>query len=109
MYLPAHRFELALESRLARKSAQTYQKGIFSRFGTFPEVFEQVKELLMLKLHKIIRVSHAVACPIVFILFLKQSWQREVFKTVKINHFLVFLAVWVLFIKIFDRLRGGLC
>ena len=44
MYLPAHRFELALESRLARKSAQTYQKGIFSRFSTFPEVFEQVKE-----------------------------------------------------------------
>ena len=36
----------------------------------------------MLELHKIIRVSRVVACPIVF-LFYEQSWQREVFKVMK--------------------------
>ena len=62
----------------------------------------------MFKLHKIIRFSHAVACPILFTFFHKQSWQGEVFKTMKINYFLVFLAVWAIFPKILGRLRGDL-
>ena len=45
----------------------------------------------MLELHKIIRVSHVVAFPIV-ILFYKGSWQGGVLKVMN-NDFLVFLAV----------------
>ena len=41
-----------------------------------------------------IRVLHAVACPIVFLLFYDQVWQGEVLKRMKNDHFLVFLAVW---------------
>ena len=37
----------------------------------------------MLELHSYVRVSHVVACKIVFILFYEQSWQREVFKVMK--------------------------
>ena len=81
----------------------------FSRLGTFPQVFGQVKELLTLELHKIIRVLHKVACSIVFILFYEQSWQGEVFKVMKTDHILVLLVVWVLFLKIWGRLRGELC
>ena len=34
-----------------------------------PKIFGQFKEWLMLELHKSIRVSHVVPCPIVVILF----------------------------------------
>ena len=44
----------------------------------------------MLELHKIIRVSHLVACPVVFILFDEQSSQGRVFKVMKNDHFLFF-------------------
>ena len=46
----------------------------------------------MLKLHKIKYVSHVVACPIVF-LFYEQDWLEGVFKVMKIDHYLVLLAV----------------
>ena len=39
---------------------------IFSRLELFPYVFRQVKEWLTLQLHEMIRLPHAVACPIVF-------------------------------------------
>ena len=58
----------------------------------FLKFFGQFNEWLMLELHKTIRVSHIVACPIVVILFYKQRWQGEVLKVMK-NDFLVFLAV----------------
>ena len=58
--------------------------------------------------HEMIRVLHVVACPIVFILSYDQSWQRGVFKVMKNDHFLLFLAVWVLFPKFLGRLRSGL-
>ena len=63
----------------------------------------------MLELRKIIRVSHVVRWTIVFILFYEQSWQGGVFKIMKTDHFLVFLAVWVLFPKVLGWLRGDLC
>ena len=44
----------------------------------------------MLELHKIIRVSHLVACPVVIILFDEQSSQERVFKVMKNDHFLFF-------------------
>ena len=56
----------------------------------------------MLHLHETIRVSHLVACPIVFFCY-GQGWERGVFK-VRINdHLLVFVAVWVLFPKFLGR------
>ena len=39
---------------------------IFSRLGPFPQVFGQVKEWLMLKLHEMIRVLHVAVCSIAF-------------------------------------------
>ena len=46
---------------------------IFSRLDPFAQVFWLVKEWLMLKLYKITRVLHVVACPIVFFFI---SWVR---------------------------------
>ena len=51
--------------------------------GHFPQVLGQVKEWLMLELHKTIWVSHLVACLIIFILFYEESWQGGVFKVMK--------------------------
>ena len=79
---------------------------IFSRFGHFPQVFEQVNEWLILELHEMIKVSHLAASPVVFILFYDRDWQGGVLKLMKNDHFLVFLAVWVLFPS---SLWGGLC
>ena len=39
---------------------------VFSRLDTFPQVFMQVKECLVLQLHEMVRVVYEVACPIVF-------------------------------------------
>ena len=39
----------------------------FQPFGSFSQVFGQVKELDILELHEIIRVSHLAACPVFFI------------------------------------------
>ena len=58
----------------------------------------------MLKLHKIIRMPDLVACSIVFPLFDKGGLQGGVFKVIKNDHFLVFLAVWGLIPKYLGRL-----
>ena len=77
-------------------SARTYEKqsffSIFSCFGLFTLVFEQVNEWPISKLHEIIRVLNAVACPIIFVLFDDPDWQGRVLKIMKNDHFLVFLA-----------------
>ena len=57
----------------------------------------------MLELLKIIRVSHAVAYQIVFLLFYERRWQGGMFIVMKNDHFLVFLAVWVLFLTFLGR------
>ena len=55
----------------------------------------------MLKLNKIIRVSHVVASPIVFILFYEWGWQGGVFIVIKnvpfyyFNRLGLFLSFWV--------------
>ena len=70
---------------------------LFSKFlGMF-------KGWLMIQLHKIIRASHAIGCPIVFLLFYEWGWQGGVFIIMKNDHFLEFLAVWVLFPKFLSR------
>ena len=62
----------------------------------------------MLELHKIIRVSHAVVFPIIFLLLCDRDWQGGVLKLMKNDHLLVYLAVWVLFPKFLGRLRSKL-
>ena len=62
----------------------------------------------MFELHKIIIVSNEVAFPIVFILFYERSWWKGLFKVMKNDHSLVFLAVWILFPKFLGRLRSTL-
>ena len=81
---------------------------IFGRLGPLPQVFGQVKEWFMLELSQIIRTSHEFACPIIFIFFDDPDSQGRVFKIMKNDCFLVFLAVWVLFPKILGRLRSAL-
>ena len=82
---------------------------IFSHFGLFPKVFEQVNEWPILKVHNIIRVLQVVACPINFNLFYGRHWQGSVFKVMKNDHFLVFLDVLFLFPKFLGRLRSNFC
>ena len=51
---------------------------------------------------------HVVACLIAFLLFYEGGWQEGVFKVMKNDCFLVFLAVWVLFPKFLGRCRSSL-
>ena len=60
-----------------------------------------------IELYEMIRVSYIIARPIVFILFYDRGWQGEVFKIMKIDHFLVFLAVLVFFPKFLEKLRSS--
>ena len=100
-------FSFVLWARLAERSVQSYEKwsffSVFSYLATFLQVFGHVKGWLMIQLHKIIRASHAVGCPIVFLLFYEWGWQGGVFIIMKNDHFLEFLAVWVLFPKFLGR------
>ena len=41
----------------------------------------------MIELHTIIRLPHAVACAIIFVLFYGRGWQRGVFKIKMNDHF----------------------
>ena len=106
-------FYFVLWAKLVEKSVESYEKwwffSVFNHLDHFAQVFRQVKECLILQLHEMIRVLHEVACPIVFILFYDPYWQGVVFKLMKNIHFLVFLAVWFLFPKLLDKLRGYLC
>ena len=104
-------FYFVLWQRLASRSAQTYGKwlffSIFSRVGPFPQVFPQDKELPMLKMYKIIRMSDVLAWLIVFPLFYERGSHGGVFKVIKNDHFLVFLAVWGLIPKYLGWLKSG--
>ena len=77
----------------------------------FSQVFGQVKKWPILKFHEMIRVLHVVALPIIFILFGDQDWQGGVLKFMKNDHdhFSVLLAIWVLSLKILDKVRVELC
>ena len=55
-----------------------------------------------------IRVLHLVTYPIVFNFYYDQGRQGGVFKRMKNDQFLVFLAVWVLFPAFLGRLRKAL-
>lgn len=81
---------------------------IFSRFGQFPEIFGQVKKWFMLELHGMIIVPHVVACLMDFNLFSDRVQQPGVLRPTKNDHFQIFLAVWILFLKFWGRLRSGI-
>ena len=76
-----------------------------SHLGIFPQIFEQVNEEPILKLREMLRVLHANAYTILFILFYEQDWQGGVLKLIKNDHFSVFLAVWVFLPNFLGRLR----
>ena len=84
------------KAKHARCNLRTQQKRL-------AHVLKCVEEFLMLELHKIIRVPHIVARPFVFVLFYEQCWQGGVFRVVRNDNFLVFLAVWVLFFTFLGR------
>ena len=80
----------------------------FYTFGSFSQVFGQIKKWLILEFLEIIRMWHLIECPMVFMLLCFWSRQGGVLKLMKDDHFLVFLAVWLLFIKSLRRLRSSL-
>ena len=82
---------------------------IFSSYGLFSQVFGEVNEWPISKLHEIIRVLHVVAYPIVFLLFDDPDWQGRVLQNMKNDQFLVYLAVWVFFLNFLGSLMSGLC
>ena len=65
----------------------------FSRLGTFPQVFGQVKEWLILELQEMIKVPHEIACAIDFDLICNRGQQGKVLKPTKNDHFQLFLVV----------------
>ena len=71
----------------------------FCRLGPFPQVFEQVEEWLMLELHEMIRFPYVAACSVVFSLLCNIGRPVGVLRLIKNAHFLIFLAVWVLFLS----------
>ena len=105
-------FYLALRSRSARRSAKTYEKwsflGVFSCLNHFPQFSGQVKEWFLLKLNEMIRISHVVECPIVFVLLCNLGWQGGVLKLMKNAQLWIFLTVWELSSKFLGRWRSGM-
>ena len=81
---------------------------MFISFGHFLQVYRKVNEWPILKLHRI-KECYMYCVHNCFILFDDRDWQGGVLKLMKSDHFLVFLAVWVVFPKFLGRLRGELC
>ena len=74
-------FSFLFEIKIGREECSNLRRRInsnfYSRLGLFPRAFGKVKESLILKLHEMIRISHAVACSIVFISFCDRDRQWE--------------------------------
>ena len=77
---------------------------IFCHLCPFTQVCEQYKAWLILELHEMLRVWHIFAYPSVLLLLCDLGRQAGVLKLLKKAQSLVFLAVWVLFLKFFTRL-----
>ena len=69
------------------------------KWSSFPYVFGQLSECLILELHKVIRVVHAVACPIDFNLFCDLDPQLGVLKMLLFQIFIPFWAFCLTFRK----------
>ena len=113
VYAVACRIVFFLWSGLVERKVQSYKKWLFFNtfisLGLFPQVFGQVNGWPILKLHEVIRVVDLVACPIIFILFDDPDWRESVLKHMENDHFLVFIAVWVLFPRFLGRFNSALC
>ena len=81
---------------------------IFLPFRYFSQIFEQVKEWSILELHEMIRVPHIAVCLVVFSLLCGLGKPAEVLRLIKNVHFILLLAVWLLFISSLGRLGSGL-
>ena len=62
----------------------------------------------MLQLHNLMKLSHAVACPIVFILFYDQSWQGGVFEFMKTDCFSSVFSPLGHFSQVFGQVKSWL-
>ena len=67
-----------------------------------------MRECPILELHETIRVSYAVVCPIVFLLFYDRDVEKRVLKHMKNDHLLAFLAIWVLFPIVLGQVKEWL-
>ena len=68
------------------KVIKKYFSSVFNCLDSFPQVFRQVKECLVLQLREMVRVLHEVACPFVFILFYDRYLKGRVLKFMKRYH-----------------------
>ena len=104
-------FYLILWARLAGRSVQIMKNdyfSVFSRLGPFSQVFGQVKEWLMLELHKIIRVSYVVTWPFFFFFILWMGFPGRSVHSYEKWSFSVFMAAWILFRKFLGRWGSSL-
>ena len=60
-----------------------------------------------MELHKVMSVTCSCMPNFLFVCFMSEVGRSA--QSYGIDHFLVFLIVWVLFIKFWGRLRGDLC
>ena len=77
--------------------------------GPIPYVFGKAKERLISELHEMITVAPAVAFALDLNLLCCWSPPGRVFKRMENDHFLIFLAVCVIFPKFLRRFRSALC
>ena len=91
-------------SKFARTSTKIHEKrsflGIFSRFGCLSPVFEQIRVWFISELHEMMKVSHAVAFPIIFFYFLIRFGMEDCWNLWKMILLKCFFSVVVRFIKI---------
>ena len=70
--------------RSAERTAETDEKwsffSIFNRLGPYSEVFGEMKELVILKLHEMIKVLYVAACQMNFNLLSGRRQQLGVLK-----------------------------
>ena len=102
-------FYFVLWAKLVEKSVESYEKwwffSVFNRLDHFAHVFRQVKECLILKLHEMVRVLHAITCTIVFFVLSPRLARRSVQTYEKYSFFSIFSRL-VSFPQAFGQVKG---
>ena len=70
------------------------------------QVFGQVNEWTILKLHEMIRMLHVVPYAIVFILFDDYNWQKGVLRLMKYDPFFSIFSKFSPFPQVFGQVKG---